>query len=99
MAGKAEVIRRANELLTECGAKSKALQSAQFDMIFRAIYELVRDGERVSVQHFGAFVRVKRAPRRGWDSTKNEPTQIPASTRLMFRTKIRFETPQGEDRP
>lgn len=97
MAGKLEVIRRANELLAAEFPNARALKSAHFDVIFRAICELVRDGDRVSVQHFGAFVRVKRAARRGWDSVKNEPTHIPASTRLMFRSKVRFET-EGEDR-
>ena len=97
MAGKREVIRRANELLSDIYPDSKMqLHSPHFDAIFRAIYELVRDGDRVSVQHFGAFVRVRRAPRRGWNTTANAPTVIPESTKLMFRSKVRFAKTETE---
>lgn len=92
MAGKIEVLRRANELLSEVSPDSKLLKSAHFDAIFKAIHDMVRDGERVSVQHFGTFVRAQRAARRGWDSAKNEPTHIPPSVRLVFRSKVCFET-------
>lgn len=90
MAGKLEIIRRANALLAEIAPDAGPLKADHFDMIFRAIYETVRADERVAIQHFGTFVRVRRAARRGWSRRKNSPTHIPASIKLMFRSKVRF---------
>lgn len=90
MAGKADVLRTANAILRDQGSNN-AVDHVQFDAIFRAIYELVRDDDKVIIQHFGTFVRRQRAERRVWDSSKNAPRVVPAVSKLMFRTKICFE--------
>lgn len=90
MAGKADVIRRANELVATTAPKCKPMKVAQFDAIFRVIFEMVRDGERINVQHFGTFEQVQRSPRRVWDSEAQLHKPVAASVRLRLRTKVKF---------
>jgi nucleoid DNA-binding protein len=82
MAGKHELVKRANAALEKAGAKVPPLTETHATALFATLLEMVIEGDRVQINKFGTFRRIVRGEHKGRDPRTGESIDIPAHAQL-----------------
>lgn len=64
---------------------TKKMAAEAFDMVFQTLYNVLTEGEELSVVDFGKFALVNRSPRTARDMHTQELIQIPAKKAVKFK--------------
>jgi DNA-binding protein HU-beta len=87
MSGRDQLVVKVNEKIkSDPGLES--LKPQHVDLLSEAIVEMVKGGDRVTLQGFGSFFRRPQAARVARNPKTGEPIQVSARVRLDFQATV-----------